>query len=59
MYGNPSSLSLPSLESRLGRLRQRRRRSQVKQLLAVIAPVIMAGTVVLALAVYGVMASVR
>ncbi|HEX7264468.1 MAG TPA: hypothetical protein VF383_09870 [Candidatus Dormibacteraeota bacterium] len=59
MYGHSSSYPLLSLESRLGRLRQRRRRSQLKQLLAVIGPVIMAGSVVLALAAYGVMASVR
>jgi hypothetical protein len=59
MYGHPSSLPLLSLESRLGLLRQRRRRSQLKQLLAVIGPVVMAGSVVLALAAYGVLASVR
>jgi hypothetical protein len=59
MYGHPSSYPLSSLESRLGRLRQRRRRSQLKQILAVIVPLIMAGSVVLALAAYGVMASVR
>jgi hypothetical protein len=59
MYVHPSSYPLLSLESRLGRLRQRRRRSQLRQLLAVIGPVIMAGSVVLALAVYGVVASVR
>jgi hypothetical protein len=59
MYGHPSTLPLLSLELRLGRLRQRRRRSQLKQLVAVIGPVIMAGSVVLALAAYGVVASVR
>jgi hypothetical protein len=59
MYVHPSSLPLSSLESRLGRLRQRRRRSQLKQLVAVIGPVLLAGSVVLALAAYGVVASVR
>jgi hypothetical protein len=59
MYVHPSSLPLSSLESRLGRLRQRRRRSQLKQLVAVIGPVLLASSVVLALAAYGVVASVR
>lgn len=59
MYSRPSSFPASSLEFRLGILRQRRRRSQLRQLLAVIGPVIMAASVVLALAAYGVVASVR
>jgi hypothetical protein len=59
MYVRPSTFPLSSLELRLDRLRRRRRRTQLKQLLAVIGPLALASSVVLALAAYGVVASVR
>jgi hypothetical protein len=56
-----SSVGLPllSLEARLGRLRQRRRLSLLKQVLAVVGPVLVGSSVLLLLAALGVIASAR
>jgi hypothetical protein len=50
---------LLSLESRLGLLRRRRRVGLLKQLLAVIGPVLVGMTLILLLAAGGVIASAR
>jgi hypothetical protein len=47
------------LESRLGRLRYRRRLSLFKQVLAVIGPLLLGGSIVLLLAGFGVIAGTR
>ena len=50
---------LLSLESRLGRLRHRRRLSRFKQVLAVVGPLLLGVSIVLLLAGFGVIASTR
>jgi hypothetical protein len=50
---------LLSLESRLGRLRHRRRLSLLKQVLVVIGPVLLGISIVLLLAGFGVVAAAR
>jgi hypothetical protein len=47
------------LESRLGRLRHRRRLSLLKQVLVVIGPLLLGGSIILLLAGFGVVASTR
>jgi len=53
IYDPSAHLPLLSLESRLGLLRRRRRVSVLRQLLAVIGPVLVGVTVVLVLAAFG------
>jgi hypothetical protein len=48
-----------SLESRLGRLRHRRRLSLFKQVLAVVGPLLLGVSIVLLLAAFGVIAATR
>ncbi len=48
-----------SLDSRLSRFRRRRRISSVKQLLAMIGPILVGVSVLLLFAAFGVIASVR
>ena len=55
----PGSLPLLSLSSRLGLLRQRRRLSMLKQVLAVIGPVLVGISLLLLLAGFGVIAGAR
>jgi hypothetical protein len=57
-YVAMSSLPL-SLNSRIGLLRKRRRNSVLKQLLAVAAPVLIGVTLILLVAVGGVIATLR
>lgn len=52
-------LPLLSLSSRLGLLRQRRRHNLLRQVLGVIWPVLVGITILLLLAGFGVLASVR
>jgi hypothetical protein len=56
-----SPVGLPSLklESRLGRLRHRRRLSLLKQVLVVIGPLLLGISIVLLLAGFGVFAAAR
>jgi hypothetical protein len=56
---NTATRPLLSLDSRLGLLRRRRRLSFLKQILAVIGPMVVATSFLLALAGVGVIASVR
>jgi len=56
----PRGLHLPlNLESRLGRLRHRRRLSLLKQVLAVVGPLLLGIAIVLLLAGFGVIAATR
>ena len=48
-----------SLESRLGRLRHRRRLSLLKQVLVVIGPLLLGVSIILMLAGFGVVAATR
>ncbi len=48
-----------SLESRLGRLRHRRRLSLLKQVLVVIGPLLLGVSIILLLAGFGVVAATR
>jgi len=50
---------LVSLESRLGRLRHRRRLSLLKQVLVVIGPLLLGVSIILMLAGFGVVAATR
>jgi len=50
---------LLSLESRLGRLRNRRRLSLLKQVLMVVGPLLLGASIVLLLAGFGVIAATR
>jgi hypothetical protein len=50
---------LLSLESRLGRLRHRRRLSLIKQFVAVVGPLLLGISIVLLLAGFGVIAATR
>jgi hypothetical protein len=59
IHDQSANRPLLSLESRLGRLRRRRRVSLLKQLLAVIGPVLVGMTLLLLLAAGGVIASAR
>jgi hypothetical protein len=60
IYDQPANnRPLLSLESRLGLLRRRRRVGLLKQLLAVIGPVLVGMTLLLLLAAGGVIASAR
>ena len=48
-----------SLDSRIGRLRRRRRLNVLRQLIAVIGPVLLGGSILLLIAAGGVFASAR
>jgi hypothetical protein len=55
----PAMISSLSLDSRIGKLRRRRRNSVLKQLLMVIGPLLLGVSVLLLLAAAGVIASAR
>jgi hypothetical protein len=55
----PAMISSLSLDSRIGKLRRRRRNSVLKQLLMVIGPLLVGMSVLLLLAAAGVIASAR
>ena len=59
VQGSPVATPFLSLEYRIGLLRRRRRVSLLKQLLAVIGPVLVGMTLILLLAAGGVIASAR
>jgi hypothetical protein len=55
----PASLPSPSLESRLGLLRRRRRLAHLKRLLPAMGPVLVGLSLLLLLATFGAVASLR
>lgn len=56
---DPAMISSLSLDSRIGKLRRRRRNGVLKQLLMVIGPLLVGMSVLLLLAAAGVIASAR
>jgi len=56
---DPPALRLLSLDSRIGLLRRRRRINVLRQLIAVIGPVLLGGSILLLIAAGGVFASAR
>jgi len=56
---DPPALGSLSLDSRIGLLRRRRRLNVLRQLVAVIGPVLLGGSILLLIAAGGVFASAR